>query len=194
MKHILIMILSVSLMIPAGVMAQEAYKDASKVILDLTPGTGMPRRAVTNTPKTWTGTVGLSNLLLDNQADGSINATLYQKLEIAPHDLTGNGTIGSAGTTLNWADAFNFCKNVSHNGTGWRLPTQRELQLISVFRPALDVLLVAVGGTAFDGSHYWSATEATTSLSYIHHFLQGITNNDDKVKLHRIRCVREVTD
>lgn len=194
MKRLMLVMVFAGLMFPAGLMAQKVYKDAgNRVILDLTAAAGMPAKAVTNTAKKWTDTPSnTTGPMTDNGEKGSINATVFQKLEIAPHCLTGDGTIGSAGGVFTWADAFNYCKNVNHNGTGWRLPTQRELQLMYIFRPALESVLTGIGGTVFSAAYYWSATEFTAYYARYVSFSTGVTSATYKSDTYRVRCVREV--
>jgi hypothetical protein len=193
MKNIFLTVMIVGLLAPAGLMAQKVYNDGGKVILDLTVAAGMPAGVVTSTPKYEGFTPSASALGTDNGHNGSINATVYQKLEVAPHDLTGDGTIGSASGTFSWANAFNYCKNVPLDGGGWRLPTQRELQLMYIFKPALESIFTGVGGTALlSTAVYWSATEANDSYSWYVIFTNGATNNGSKTANNSVRCVREV--
>jgi hypothetical protein len=192
MKKI-VMILFAGLLVPAGLSAQEVYKDASnRVILDLTAAAGMPAGAITNTPKTWTGSPSNnSGPLTDNGHDGDINAMVFQKLETAPSDLG----------TMNWAAAFDGCRTLSYNGGGWRLPTQRELYLIWIFREALESIFendLSPKGSAFLFANYWCATEANHSFAWEMSFYNIDTpiSSDDIQKTNQIqaRCVREVTN
>jgi hypothetical protein len=194
MKKLFLIVMIAGLLAPAGVMAQKVYKDGSKVILDLTVAAGMPAGVVTSTPKYEDFTPSASAPGTNNGFDGSINATVYQKLEVAPHDLTGNGTIGSSagGTFFTWVNAFNYCKNVTHDGEGWRLPTQRELQLMWIFKPALDSILADVGGTALKTAYYWAATEYNSAGSVTISFSSGYAGNAPNTSNCSARCVREV--
>lgn len=201
MKQILIMvILLAGLIAPVAVNAQKVYKDASnRVILDLTVVAGMPKNAVTATKKTWIGTPSNNGGPLTNNTENeAINATVFHKLEIAPHDINSAKVIGASGTmTMDWATAFNICKNSSSYGGGWRSPTQRELMLIYIFRPALEMVFVdsAIKGTAFvNEGGYWSATENDAKFSWSVHFGDGGTYNTLNTALYRVRCVREITN
>lgn len=197
MKRFLMIIWISGLLLPTGLMAQEVYKDTDgRYILDLTVEKGMPAGAVTNVSKTsqWTGTPANSgSTLANNTITGSINATVYQKLEVAPKDIDADGVIGGTGAALmDWATAFTNCRNASYNGTtGWRLPTQRELLLIHVFRPALVGL--GASGFAHTDFSYWSGTEwdkATGLRVSVQFGYSGYQHA--KTRTNRVRCVREV--
>lgn len=196
MKRLILTVMFAGLLAPAGLMAQKTYIDGTSVILDLSESAGMPAGAVTTAGKYSSFTPSATVLGTDNDANGSINATVYYKLEVAPHDLTGDGTIGSAGGAFTWVNAFNYCKNVNYNSTtGWRLPTQRELQIMYIFMPALNNLFgdSAVGGTAFSSATYWSSTEhSNATYSWYVFFSTGATNTYVKTNSYRVRCVREI--
>ena len=205
MRHFFFMVLLAGLMItPVGLMAQEVYKQAKSgalggysVILDMTETTGMPAGAVTNVKK-YIGSYTASNEnwlinATDNLHDGSINATLYQKLEIAPKDMNTSANIDGTGTlAMSWNDAYNHCKSSTYNGGGWRLPTQRELMMIWTFKPALESIFGGIGGTMFDTGIYWGATECIVYNAWNVNFSSGYTDNYTKTVNFRVRCVREL--
>jgi hypothetical protein len=195
MKKI-VMIVFVGLLVPAGLQAQKVYiedvQGNGKVILDLTVETGMPAGAITNEPKTWAGKGSPANsgsYLADNLETGDINKKVFEKLEIAPSDLG----------QRDWAAAFNDCRDPLYNGGGWRLPTQRELLLMWIFREALNTALTRLTpsgtGAVLLSANYRSATENTASYAWFVHFGSGNTNFDSKTTdTYRVRCVREVTN
>jgi hypothetical protein len=202
MKRFFLMVTTVGLMAPAGLYTQEVYKNASdQVILDLTVAAGMPADAVTDVSKTeiYRDFVPSATVLgTDNGRNGSINERVFQKLEVAKHDLNGNGTTGTTGTrTFTWVNAFNYCKAI---GEGWRLPTYRELLLICIFRSAWKSIFDSVNGSDFTSNslvYYWSATEFDASSSYAFCFYEtGEAWYEGKSlsSSRRARCVREVVD
>ncbi|RHO67083.1 DUF1566 domain-containing protein [Parabacteroides sp. AF48-14] len=199
MKQILLMVLFVGLMSPAGLYAQKVYKDASdRVILELTIAAGMPRGAITNTAKQWTSDPSNNNgPIAENTETGSINATVFQKLEIAPNDMNTTGGMDNTGNmVMNWASGFNGCKESTYDGGRWRLPTQRELQLMYIFLPALQSIFntLPTQGTLFgSGTRYWSATECDATTSWVVLY-QGNAITNTKTSNYNVRCVREVTD
>lgn len=200
MKKILTICL-ISMFLPAGMQAQRAYIDGNKVIFDLSVEAGMPAEAVTSTRKyigNFTPGTSASGAAYDEM--GSMNATVYKKLEIAPRDISRDGDLSSSNAaTQPWVDAFNYCKNLNYEGNGWRLPTQRELMLIYMFRPAFDKLIEILGvytKSPFADAHYWSATEYRNvdGNAWFVDFTNGLTNSADKTypTEKRMRCVREV--
>jgi hypothetical protein len=187
MKKI-VMIVFAGLLISAGLQAQELYIENGKVILDLTAGTGMPAGAVTADSKTalYAGATPVNNdTIINNTHIAAINAKVFQKLEIAPAN--------NSGGTANWVTAFNVCKNLTYNGNDdWRLPTQREFQLIWIFNNALNAVLPSIG-YVFSAAYYWCATEVNTSEAWYINFNNGDVLNASKSGLYYTRCVREVT-
>lgn len=53
----------------------------------------------------------------------------------------------------------NQCKEVNLNGTGWRLPTIRELMLIYLLLDELRLVILPGFQSLTEGQRYWSATE-----------------------------------
>lgn len=180
MKRFLLTALLAGFLISAGLHAQKVYKDNNgRVILDLTVEAGMPAGAITTSVKTWTSTPSNNGGPMPNNNDkGTINATVYQKLEIATQDTPG---------TMSWSTAFNECKWLSGN---WRLPTLRELMLIYIFKPALESF---AGFGVFSETTYWSATEINHLEAWYVSFANGITYPHLKTNSYHARCVREVT-
>jgi len=197
-------------MAPAGVMAQKVYKQGSgnntQVVLDMTEEAGMPAGSMTATKK-YTGTYSPSNTgwlinATENTADGPINATVYQKLEIAPLFVS-SATANTLGdwVHMNWAQAFQRCKGISVNGRGnWRLPTQREAYMIWLFVPALNEIFIGMGNSAatalpFTNINYWTANEGHDNNSRawtVNINLDGYGQTTLKTNARPARCVREL--
>lgn len=208
MKRILVIIWVSGLFSSTGLMAQKAYKDSEgRYILDLMEEAGMPASSVTNIKKTWKGTPSIEVALENNFPTGTINAKVYHKLEIAPYDLNTSGEISSSGPRgVNWLDSFVGCRDAAYDGGGWRLPTQRELIVICIFKSALTDLgasfnLTIAGGQSF----YWSATESSDTGAYTLRFSNNLhdasltpyaksTAGTPSVIGMFARCVREVTN
>jgi hypothetical protein len=191
MKKI-VMIVFAGLLVSAGLQAQKVYIDEDvqgnkRVILDMTAAAGMPAGSTTNESKTALyvdATPTDNDTIVNNTQRGAINATVFQKLEIAPTNL------GSMG----WIAAFNGCKDPSYNGGGWRLATQRELTMMWIFNDALKIVLLKVGGGALSSSNYRSATESpNVSNACTVSFGNGYTTSSySKLQSLPVRCVREV--
>ena len=210
MKRQLFILLIATLLAPAGLMAQKVYKTgsgtATKVILEMTVTSGMPDGAQTSTKK-YTDSYTTSNVTNTTFIGGNstvsdnANATVYQTLEIAPLDVnhaTINPTVLGFGATMHWQNAFLRCKGLTYNGrTGWRLPTQRELQMIWIFREVLDAIFIGMGNSNSSAlpfssiNSYWSATETAYNYAWDLNFDIGRTVRDTKVATFRVRCVRE---
>jgi len=196
MKRILFILLIVGLMIPTRLMSQKVYEENNKVIFDLTEYAGMPPGAITAIKK-YTGNYTSNNnlFLVDKAFADSENGKVFQKLEIAPHDM--NGGILGTGSTMQWNAAFNNCKGLLYDSGGWRLPTQRELMLMYIFKPALEDILAEVSGSAFSINYYWSATEENSDFAFSVNFNAGTMSNINrsvKTSNNIVRCVREVED
>ena len=208
MKQKLLTILLAILIAPIGLTAQEVYMESGKVILDMSDtgeGIGLPAGAVIATPK-YVGkdTAPASGTLLFGAGDvtnlvtGSINATVYRKLEIAPRDMGTSGVLVASGTGdgMSWTNGFNRCKSLSYNGitaNKWRLPTQRELTLIWIFKTAIDDLIG--GSTTFIGNLYWTSNENDASNVWHVDFSTGVVwYNPKSYTSNRVRCVREITE
>jgi hypothetical protein len=103
--------------------------------------------------------------------------------------LTWQQTVPSE--THTWADAKTHCAGVgaSLGGTGWRLPTIKELQTIvddSRTNPSIDP-------TAFPSTpatYFWSSTPRASSEALIVSFDFGYTSHHDVSKTNQVRCVR----
>jgi hypothetical protein len=139
---------------------------------------------------------------LTASADASAPAGRY----VVTSGGTGNGTVYDTKTKLTWqqtvpstaytwANAKTYCAGVgaSLGGTGWRLPTCKELQTIvddSQTNPSIDT-------TAFPSTPaawFWSSSPVAGSPSYawLVNFNNGYTYNfyDGFTDTDSVRCVR----
>lgn len=118
---------------------------------------------------------------------------------------TPSGTVVDTGTWLTWqqqvapqtyslADAISYCSNNAAGlpGSGWRLPSMKELQTIvddSQVSPAID-------GDAFPNTPidapYWTSTPVSWQPGYAWYVLFNIGQSNHKVatSLSHVRCVR----
>ena len=199
MKRTLFIALIAALMVPAGLTAQEVYMESGQIILDMTVAAGMPAGAITNISKTEVynsyDAINYNSWLInsaDNSHSGYLGATVYEKLEIAPQDMAGDDfspTLSATGTAIRWVSAFNRCKGLTHGGnTDWRLPTQRELQMIWIFKDAFENLGLTFSST----TEYWSVTEVQGMSVRIVSFDNGGTGVNIKQNYFNARCVREI--
>ena len=138
---------------------------------------------------------------LPSSADANAPAGQY----VVPGGASGNGTVYDTKSKLTWqqtvsltryawSDAKTYCagRGASLEGTGWRLPTIKELVSImdhsQTFGPTID-------GSAFPGTptawFYWSSSlTQSPSVAWDANFNQGYTYSDGVSNTGYVRCVR----
>ncbi|MCY6333120.1 hypothetical protein OXV64_20520 [Bacteroides fragilis] len=94
-----------------------------------------------------------------------------------------------------WLTAVNGCVALQEKGSGWRLPTYKELILMLVLYPELRQF--GINWNITSATIYWSATEASDTESFALYF-----NNPRMAALPKIpsvnphlysyRCIREL--
>ena len=94
------------------------------------------------------------------------------KFEIAPKETE---------IQANWDDAKLYCFALNtNNKTGWRLPTEEELD--QIYRSKND----------FDGNPYWSSTEYDSSYAWIRSMYNGYQFYGLKNVSYIVRAVRNL--
>lgn len=96
-----------------------------------------------------------------------------------------------AASTMTWSDAVAYCQNLNLGGTGWRLPSMKELQTIvdeTRYSPAIDT-------TAFPGTpsfYFWSSSRLAhyTGFAWFVYFSDGSTSSNGLSNGYHVRCVR----
>jgi hypothetical protein len=100
----------------------------------------------------------------------------------------------SAGMKASWADAKVYCQNLgsSLGGTGWRLPTMKELQTIVDYKRSLAVLIDPEAFPATPRTWFWSSSpvSGTPPRAWYVNFLDGGTNITGTTGILNVRCVR----
>jgi hypothetical protein len=79
-----------------------------------------------------------------------------------------------------WEDAKEACANL---GSGWRLPTLEELQVMYE-----ELHLKGKGN--FDDDWYWSSTEEGADKAWLVFFIRGDDYDFNKDDHHQVRAVR----
>ena len=137
--------------------------------------------------------VALATVAFTRSADANAPAGRY---------TTSSGTVYDTKTKLTWqqavapgtyawAGAKAYCAGLNLGGTGWRLPTIKELQTIvddSQTNPSIDT-------TAFPSTPadvFWSSSPLAGSSSYAWYvyFYLGYTDYGDVFGAVNVRCVR----
>jgi hypothetical protein len=146
--------------------------------------------------------VAMIAVILPTPADASAPAGRY----VVTNGGTSNGTVYDSKTKLTWqqtissisytwADAKTYCAGLgsSLGGTGWRLPTLKELQSLVDYSQTTPP---TIDSTAFPGTFpasFWSASPlaGSSSLAWIVFFYYGNTDLSDVSSYgNNVRCVR----
>jgi hypothetical protein len=95
-------------------------------------------------------------------------------------------------TIYSWRNAKDYCAGLSLAGTGWRLPTAKELQTIvdesRSYSPLVDT--TAFAGTPSDW--FWSSSPLAgyQTIAWCVSFLDGSASQTDTFDTYYVRCVR----
>ena len=118
---------------------------------------------------------------------------------------TGNGTVydskskltwqqTASSTTYTWADAKTYCAGVGSNlgGTGWRLPTIKELLSIVDLSQTTAPYIDPTAFPSTPATWFWSSSPVAGLPSYVWvvHFSYGATDGLDITDTSVVRCVR----
>lgn len=98
---------------------------------------------------------------------------------------------GASAQFYTWNDAMSHCLNLQLDGSGWRVPSMKELQSIvdeTRIEPSIDV-------TVFMGTQrepYWSSSQraANTGERWLISFDYGGATRDSLNATYPVRCVR----
>lgn len=95
------------------------------------------------------------------------------------------------GTTRTWDAANTYCAGLSLEGTGWRVPTRRELMSIVDY----GTYLPSINATYFpsmQNNYYWSSTTyaSSTTNAWSVDFYAGLVFFLNKINPYYVRCVR----
>lgn len=116
--------------------------------------------------------------------NGTWNAKMSIKYQVMQNNL---------GPIIDWTSAWKACSsyNSEDGRTGqWRLPTQRELQMIWILYPQL---LGTKGFTGFFANRYWTSTEVSETKAWFVGFGIGDSSSSSKSDLSGfVRCVRDL--
>lgn len=119
------------------------------------------------------------------------SGTYYWAAAMGFHSGTGgdNANLDPNGNFA--ADFSGGCKNYSTTEfpSGWRLPTQREIMLLWLFREGINTIYSGVPLTA---DKYWTATEQSTDKAWYMDFSATTPqiSYNSKTSAYKFRCVR----
>ena len=164
--------------------AQKVVVDgAGRVIIDASaiPNTTMPKARTTDATLYDAGTNTLTNISSELS-----NEKVFRTFEVLKKDL--REPLRPDKLRVNWLAAIEACYNLSDDGGGWRLPTERELNLIKI----LHYKLIAIQGFEKVNDNFWSATDGWQKktayyLSY-DRGMSSLSSSGDKVRLMYVRC------
>lgn len=147
-----------------------------------------------------------------NDGNLSVNDRVAARFIIAPADHSNvnirwefaSGVEVAGNDNLN-ADFMNLanrgCRDYSFGGRKWRVPTQRELQLMWVLREGIRRAYSGVAGavdmvssTTGSGGKYWSATEKSATEAWVFDFSSVYPQSFTQLKSSggtRVRCVSD---
>jgi hypothetical protein len=96
--------------------------------------------------------------------------------------------------TYSWTDAKSYCASAgaSLGGTGWRLPTIRELQTLVDPSRMADPRIDLTAFPTTPSAAFWSSSPVAGSPSsaWLVNFYDGFANTYDKTTMVDVRCVR----
>lgn len=203
------------------VKAQRAYLGTSgEAVLAIVEATGLPAKSVKSAKEvsgskdTVTGILKRHTERSGNSGNPNVNDKVSPRFAVSPQDiaLTGN----SVQTDMNWLEAsgwsadaggnFNATATPASPATGcaayrgpsgtdapgtWRLPTQREAQLMWILNDKLKTL---PGFATLSEQEYWTGTECSGNLAFAYHLSKGSIYKGGKASssLRRVRCVRDL--
>jgi formylglycine-generating enzyme required for sulfatase activity len=139
------------------------------------------------------GAVALVSVVLSSSAAANAPAGRYTMTGGTVFDtktkLTWQQTVPAA--KYAWAAAKTYCQTLSLAGTGWRLPTRKELETIvdrSQSNPSIDP--TAFPATPADA--FWSSSPVAGSqtVAWSVYFIIGLTYSFVMTDPNEVRCVR----
>jgi len=105
-------------------------------------------------------------------------------------------TVTSTSATYNWAGAKTYCASTavstSLGGTGWRLPTLKELQTIVDYTQATSPIIDSTAFPSTIAVGFWSSSPlaGSSSVAWFVYFYNGNTINLGVSNPLNVRCVR----
>jgi hypothetical protein len=100
-----------------------------------------------------------------------------------------------SGGAYTWSAAQSFCASLNLNGTGWRVPSVKELMTLVDFSVVPGSGSATIDATAFPSTpanYFWSSSiyALDSSSAWLVYFYGGGTNVLDVSGTYGVRCVR----
>lgn len=186
-----ILLVAVTILSISGVYAQKVTVENGKMIIDasaLKLHTSIQKSRTTDATLKTRGTQDLTNI-----SSNASDAKVYKKFEICKDYIGG----ASTSANFNWIDAVELCADLVYEGTGWRLPTRRELVLMKVLEK--EIKQHNLNGFEKIYGDLWSASEGGTPSSASSVGFSGSNNNGSRTNLSKsaklkTRCIREIEE
>jgi hypothetical protein len=144
------------------------------------------------------GWVAVVSVVLSSSAEANAPAGRYATNAGTVTDtktkLTWQQTAPSA--TYTWDAAKTYCQTLSLAGTGWRLPTMKELQTIVDYSQSTVFLIDATAFGALANHPFWTSSTVAETLTdsqltaWVVIFAYGTTSYMGRMFPNLVRCVR----
>ncbi len=137
-----------------------------------------------------------------NGGNPSINDKIPMRFIVAPEDVAnvtwmqaggvtgGNGNLNADFTTTNTGTG---CNGYNYGSRKWRVPTQRELQLMWLFRAPIGIIYPSGAMENVSTKNYWASTEQDADNAWIVDFKQDVPHCfwQPKTNTANVRCVSD---
>jgi hypothetical protein len=94
--------------------------------------------------------------------------------------------------TYTWANAKTYCSGLALNGSGWRLPTIKELMTLVDSSQTTAPFIDTSAFPSTQSNYYWTLTVFTPSndMAWQVEFLDGSMSQSSQTSAAYVRCVR----
>lgn len=133
-----------------------------------------------------------------------VNDRIPMRFIVAPTDVAGvtwmqaeGASDGNGDLNANFTPATTGCRNYGNTADGegrkWRVPTQRELQLMWLFREPVGIIYPAAQMENVSSKIYWAATEEDAANAWYFDFKRGVPQCSWQLKTtsSNVRCVSD---
>lgn len=138
-----------------------------------------------------------------NSGNPSINDKIPMRFIVAPGNMemevtwiqAGGVTGGNGNLNADFAstEAGSGCSGYNYGSRKWRVPTQRELQLMWLFREPIGIIYPSQPMENTSSRLYWASTEQDADNAWVFDFKQGVPHCfwQSKTAKANVRCVSD---